>query len=625
MEVLIHGSRVKTGSLKQIGKGGEADIYDLGSGKVLKLFKPPTHLDYEGDPHEQKGAAERIRTHQRKLKEFPKGLPPHIVVPEELALTSKGEVAGYVMRGVKGGELLMRFSEKSFRLGVVSNDRVGSIFQNLHSTVDGLHKATVVAGDFNDLNGLVVKDEVFVIDADSFQFGTFLCKTFTQKFVDPLLCDPKGSSPLLIKPHNANSDWYAFCIMLMQSLLYVGPYGGVYKPKNAKSRIGHDARPLHRITVFDLDVVYPKPATHWSVLSDDLLHYFHEVFKKDRRDIFPVDLIRRLSWKTCKKCGLEFARVACPVCEPQVGGAIREKVIITTKGKVTMTSILKTSGVILYATFQHEKLCYVVQEGNQLKRETGEVIYSGSLEPGMRYRIWGTKTLIGKGSHMVVLEGGVIKERIVVDSHGTTTLFDANEHHEYWSVGGRLLRDGDFGTSEYIGDLLEGQTRFWVGPSFGFGFYWAGMIRVGFVFDVKNRGINDTVKLPPMKGQLVDTRCFFSKDRAWFLWMGQESGVRTNHCISVKKDGTVVGHAQATEGDGSWLGTIGAKCAIGDILFAATDEGVVQVKADGSNITETQRFPDTEPFVDTECSLLVGKDGLYVITRSEITRLTIQR
>jgi H/ACA ribonucleoprotein complex subunit 3 len=60
-------------------------------------------------------------------------------------------------------------------------------------------------------------------------------------------------------------------------------------------------------------------------------------------------------------------------------------------------------------------------------------------------------------------------------------------------------------------------------------------------------------------------------------------------------------------------------------LFAATDEGVVQVKVEGGVIAEKQRFPDTEPFVDTECSLLVGSDGLYVITRSEITRLTIQR
>jgi H/ACA ribonucleoprotein complex subunit 3 len=625
MELQINGKRCRTDALKQIGKGGEADIFDLGGGKVLKLFKPPGHTDYDGDVHEQKGAAERIRLHQIKLKQFPRGLPAHVVAPEELALDSKGMVAGYAMRAVKGADLLMRFSEKSFRIGNVPNGRVVSIFQNLHATVAGIHQAKVVIGDFNDLNGLVVGTDVFIIDADSFQFDPFFCMTFTQKFVDPLLCDPQASSPMLVRPHNPNSDWYAFGIMLMQSLLYVGPYGGVYKPKNSRNRIPHDARSLHRVTVFDPDVVYPKPAIHWSVLTDELLHFFHEVFKNDRRDRFPLDLLQGLEWRTCRKCGLEFARQGCPICEPQLGGVVKEKVVITTKGKVTMTSILQSSGVILYATFQGGKLCYVVHENGQFKRETGEVVYRGELEQGMRCRIHGGQTLIGKQNQFASLESGTIKYRKAVDSNGANPLFDANESHVYWAHGGQLVHDGEFGSHDYIGDILEGQTQFWVGPTFGFGFYWAGMIRVGFVFDANKRGINDTVKLPPMRGQLVDTRCFLSKDRAWFLWMRQAGGVRMNHCISIKKDGTVTGHAQATEGDGSWLGTIGAKCAFGDILFAATDEGVVQVKVEGGVIAEKQRFPDTEPFVDTECSLLVGSDGLYVITRSEITRLTIQR
>ncbi len=61
--------------------------------------------------------------------------------------------------------------------------------------------------------------------------------------------------------------------MLMQSLLFVGPYGGVYRPTDKKKTVLHDARPLKRITVFDPEVRYPKPARPYNMLPDDLLGY----------------------------------------------------------------------------------------------------------------------------------------------------------------------------------------------------------------------------------------------------------------------------------------------------------------------------------------------------------------
>ena len=36
--------------------------------------------------------------------------------------------------------------------------------------------------------------------------------------------------PVLGRPYAAGSDWYAFAVMVMQSLVCVGPYGGVYRP-----------------------------------------------------------------------------------------------------------------------------------------------------------------------------------------------------------------------------------------------------------------------------------------------------------------------------------------------------------------------------------------------------------
>jgi hypothetical protein len=624
MDIMIGKRRLRVGSLKSIGKGGEADIMDIGGGMILKLFKPSDHPDYEGNPHEQKGARDRLKEHQSKLPSFPKNLPERVIVPTELVTIASGpdtgQICGYTMKFVSGGELLIRLSQKDSRLKGIPSAAVVQAFKDLYPTVSGLHKAGVIIGDFNDLNSFFKNGQIHLIDADSFQFGRFFCRVFTQKFVDPTLCDPKQETPLLSKPHNENSDWYAFVALLMQSLLFVGPYGGVYQPKAAKARLPHDARPMHRITVFNPEVRYPKPAMHWNALPDTLLQVFHEVFEKDKRGEFPVRLLDQLDWKTCSKCGSEYARPACPTCEPGAIGRVKE--VIMTRGTVKATTIYVRRGVILAAAFHGGRLCYLAHENGEYRREDDTVVFRGALEAGMRFRISGTRTCIGKGDTAIVFDGTAEKERITIDTNGAIPLIDANDSHYYFARGGQLHRDADIGT-EYIGDVLQGQSLFWVGPAFGFGFYWAGRLRVGFVFDTKRRGIIDTVKLPPMRGQLIDTACYFSKDRAWFLWSSQENGRRLNQCIVVRPNGSVEGHAEMEEGDGSWLGTIHGKCAVGNILLCATDEGIVQVKHENGVIAESKKFPDTEPFVSTEVSLIVGSEGLYVVEGKEITLLKI--
>ena len=42
-----------------------------------------------------------------------------------------------------------------------------------------------MVGDFNDLNILVTGTDAWLIDADSFQFGTYLSPVFTERFLDP--------------------------------------------------------------------------------------------------------------------------------------------------------------------------------------------------------------------------------------------------------------------------------------------------------------------------------------------------------------------------------------------------------------------------------------------------------
>jgi hypothetical protein len=174
-----------------------------------------------------------------------------------------------------------------------------------------------------------------------------------------------------------------------------------------------------------------------------------------------------------------------------------------------------------------------------------------------------------------------------------------------------------------VGDVLPGQTRFWVGPAFGFGFYRAGALNVAFVFSAEGHGIRDGLALPPLRGQLLDATCVFTEDRCFFLTARQEAGRTLNRCVLLRADGSVVATAEAEEGDGTWLGGIRGRCAAGPYLFAPTDDGIVRVEAKDGAILETRRFPDTEPFVDAGSRLLPGRDGLYVVDRQEVRRLRL--
>ena len=618
MDIYLAKKKIRLDPSRSIGKGGEADVFDIGEGKALKVYKQPTHPDYDGLPHEQVAAKARIHEHQKKLPAFPHRLPPRVIVPGELAYDRSGKiVSGYSMQLLQGAQVLLKYADKTFRQGGVSVAMVLQIFRDLHATLNALHQAGVVIGDFNDLNVLVKGMEAYLIDADSFQFGPFLCRVFTSKFVDPLRCDPKGKHLMLNQPHNENSDWYAYDVMLMQCLTFTAPFGGVYRPKQAANRMTHDERPLHRISVFHPEVIYPKPAIPLDRFPDELLESWRQRFDLDQRGEFPLKLLVDLRWTKCTQCGTEHARRACPVCTHGVTIPV-----VTVRGKVTAKYSFRTEGVILCAAMQGAQLRFVYHEGGEFKREDGATFLVGRLDPYVRYRISGGATLLGKENAVAILQPGMPVEQLHVDRFGQVPLFDTNEQSRYWVEAGRLLRNGALG-AEYIGDVLSGQTLFWAGETFGFGFYRASNLSVAFVFDAMQRGINDSVKLPVIRGHLVDATCRFTNERCWFLFSTREGGQAVNRCVVIRRNGNVEAVSEAPEGDGSWLGTLRGKCVAGNFLLAATDDGLVRVEVSSGQIVETKRFPDAEPFVDTSCHLFLSKQGLYVVARGEVRLLQI--
>ena len=113
--IYLDGQRLRLDPSQAIGKGGEADIYDLGDGRALKLFKTASHPDFAGFPDQAKAAERKIAEHQRKLPAFPKGLPSHVIAPLALAKDQNAQIVGYAMPLVKGATELALYAHRNGR------------------------------------------------------------------------------------------------------------------------------------------------------------------------------------------------------------------------------------------------------------------------------------------------------------------------------------------------------------------------------------------------------------------------------------------------------------------------------------------------------------------------------
>lgn len=547
--VWIDGTRVALTPAMLIGQGGEAEVYDLGDGRVVKWWKPSDHPDYVGMPHEQANAATRATERAAKLRALPGGLPASVVVPCGLALASKrGAVSGYLMPKI-AGEPLHSYGELRWRREhpVDGNDVIAALLA-LHDAIAGLHSAGVVIGDCNDLNVLVDGRRVHLIDVDSYQFGGFACPMFSERFVDPRLCDAQQLVP--VRPHDVDSDWFAFAVMVFRSLLGVGPWGGVARNVPAMRRA------LERVTVLDARVTYPRAARPLATLPDDVLALFRGVFERDERGVFPRGLLETLRLRRCPSCGDEHARVRCPACQ----------------------TVAHVPPAVVHGRLQYRAIA------------ASDIAFA---------------------SRRIGRTGDV------------------------WLAGEALMRKGTHGP-ERIGSVLAGQTQAWVGASLGVGFYRAAGYAVGFVFRPDRGGLDDRVKLPPIRGRLLHAHATVGTDRAW-LWLTDGHGVTT--CVVIGADAQVIatetfassGSAGARStsagsarvNDAPWLAGIDGACAAGPYLFVPTDDGIARVEVVQHTIAMTRLFAETASLVGAADRLALTANGIDVLRRRDALRLQL--
>jgi DNA-binding helix-hairpin-helix protein with protein kinase domain len=154
--VTVDGQRFALRGLPPLGQGGEAEVFDLGDGRALKILKAPDHPDYAGLPAAQAAAAVRLAGLGDKLAAFPRRLPPRVVAPSALAIAGRrGPVVGYAMPRVTGDAIAVAADARWRRSAGVDGNAVVAALRDLAATLAAIHAAGAVVGDLNDQDVLV--------------------------------------------------------------------------------------------------------------------------------------------------------------------------------------------------------------------------------------------------------------------------------------------------------------------------------------------------------------------------------------------------------------------------------------------------------------------------------------
>ena len=603
MKVVIGGKAVTLSDTDVLGVGGEAVVYKW-MDRAVKIYHPPAATL---SAQERDAVVQATERKLAKVQSFPGALPPELVAPLDIVTDPRGKPVGFTMPIVAAAEPVLRLTQRKWREGVVANQRVMTLFAKMHDALSRLHGAGVVCGDLNDANVLFRDEDVWLIDADSVQFGSYLCVVAHEKYVDPRLY---GRDLTAGPAFDRNTDWYAYAVMLFASLLYVHPYGGIHATLPTMLR-----RAEARHSVLRPDVTYPKAAVHFRVLPDELVHWLGKVFDQDVREPFPQALLA-MRFTKCA-CGAEHARARCPDCQA-IGAAARRDAVVS-RGRCRAQRVFATTGRILRAAVQGG-LKYVYEQDGVVRREDMTRVMEQPLAPGMRFAISGASTWIGFGDQLVRIEGERPVDRTATGRMGNEPVFDATSA-TCWRLNDEWLIDHANGTR--AGKVLPGQTWFRAGERLGFGFWRAGRHVHHFVFRTDRPGLTD-VKLPHVDGRLVEIAVVFDDTHALFMRSVDRNGVVVNAMDLIGADGRVVASVSGSPDSVRILANLGGKALSGGRVLVATEQGLLACRVESGVLVEGTLFEDTEPFVAAGSTILPGPGGsVYVVTTKEITQLTL--
>lgn len=518
--IYINQQVITLDSSQLIQAGGEGMVFGVAD-TAVKLYHSPTPA------HQQK-----LHT----LLQLP--LPANVFGPRALAHNAQGQAVGFQMPRLDGAALPMKQLGNPGhwqKMGLKTAEII-PLLQHAHTTLEQLHQQGIVVGDLNDCNIFYLLPPAgnalsFWLDVDSYQFAGYPCPVAQQPFLDPALFSVTDFSQ---RPFfTPLTDWYAYFVLLVKSLLQVHPYGGAHH-----SHKSLPARAAAGVSILDNSVIYPKNGRSPQTLSDDLLHHLHRFFDKGERYPLPASLLADYlhNLTPCPHCSTEFPRnrTHCPTCKQAV--SIQYPVFSTqypvSSEPYTVDSVEKVlwrgDGFIEHvAVLENGRIWAVIRVGNGYKlarlgvggKAEEVALFNG--RPGYRFAVFGSYLVVnpGNGRQLLVLDAsGAQPKKVTMVETATfrdSAVFAATPHHLYRIAGTWIMR-GSVQNGLFVEDPIatahRAQTQFYASPYTDMlvGYHRVFAEQRFFVLDAHGATYDIAIPAPKPGESVAETAVFFT-------------------------------------------------------------------------------------------------------------------
>jgi hypothetical protein len=628
MNILLNGKKVRLAQNDMIGMGGEATIFRQG-GSAIKIYSQPS-------PARAKKLSALIGT----------PLPPTVVAPQALAYDSGGKnVVGFAMPLLDSNYTEVRkLSLKNYRAASKLTARgVAQLFLSAHHTLESIHQAGLVVGDFNDLNLMFRADapEMHFIDTDSFQLGTHPCMVGTEAFLDPQLYGIDLAQKPAFKPEN---DWYSFAVLLFKSLLLTHPYGGVHPSLHTLTE-----RALQRVSALDPSVKYPRIGYNPQLLSDDLTEAFEKIFSQGERRLFSRQVLQHYhdTLISCPTCQADYpnTRPQCPICAAAAPIVFAAAVPAAMAGAaIQYLTLLQVAGQLVAWSVEGGWLRAVAHEQDQAvyyALELRTAVAGGRLQPRRipLFKAVANARYAFLESHLVVAPPNS-DELLVIDLAGGSpvglfstssgrfgggeTVFGTSARSLYRLAGGYLMR-GQIANGQLLESALmavaEQQTWFKVDSQSERAFGCFRTLRAHSYWLLAGEARLE-VSLPPLEADefvLEHDVCFAPDGKHLLVYRHtQLHGVERVRLEAIDSAGRLLSAQVESQADAYQPSD--AHAYFNGVLLRPTDSGLVQMRL---GTTASKRFAQTEPLIGLGDGLCPHENGLLVGKTDRILWVTL--
>ena len=255
------GTIVNINEGKEIARGGEGAIIDLGDGKVAKIY-------HQENP-----------SFTEKKLQYLSDLDGSIFVkPEDILYHKNRKIAGFIMR-MLSPEFFPLYSAYSYNFcnskNITDKSKI-KIVKTLINSVNFVHSRDIVIGDLNPFN-IMVNDiaDTFFIDVDSYQTPG---SVHSGKLLDDI------RDHLKLGVINKESDCYALAVVVFNFLTNIHPFKGTHSKYKSLPE-----RAIQKITVFDNDPNLIIPKCYHPLHDKNLSDQFKRIFKDGERFIISLD------------------------------------------------------------------------------------------------------------------------------------------------------------------------------------------------------------------------------------------------------------------------------------------------------------------------------------------------